>query len=219
MGDRVATTFRKRTETKQEVALALISLLAPRKGNYLLFFPSYKYLNMVLEVFYSKSPEVVTLVQTPEMTETEREMFLEQFTEQQEETVVGFAVMGGAFGEAIDLTGERLAGAAVVGVGLPAICAERELIRSFFDTREGRGFDYAYSYPGIIRVLQAAGRVIRSETDRGVVFLVDERFVRRPYCHLLPAEWRPATVRNNGQIEDSLTRFWTVPTPSLKGQE
>ncbi len=219
VGDRVATTFRKRTETKREVALALLSLIAPRKGNYLLFFPSYKYLNMVLEVFYSNSPKVVTLVQTPEMTETEREMFLEQFTEQQEETVVGFAVMGGAFGEAIDLTGERLAGAAVVGVGLPAICAERELIRSFFDTREGKGFDYAYSYPGIIRVLQAAGRVIRSETDRGVVFLVDERFVRRPYCHLLPAEWRPVTVRNSVQIEDSLTKFWTVPTPSLKGQE
>ncbi|HUV12639.1 MAG TPA: ATP-dependent DNA helicase [Acidobacteriota bacterium] len=219
VGDRVATTFRKRTETKQEVALALISLITSRKGNYLLFFPSYKYLNMVLEVFHSTAPEVITLIQSPEMTETDREMFLEEFTEQQEDTVVGFAVMGGAFGEAIDLTGERLAGAAVVGVGLPAICAERELIRSFFDTREGKGFDYAYSYPGIIRVLQAAGRVIRSETDRGVVFLIDERFARRPYRHLLPAEWCPAPVRNSAQIEDSLTRFWTVPTPSIKGQE
>ena len=121
--------------------------------------------------------------------------------------------------EAIDLTGERLAGAAVVGVGLPAICAERELIRSYFDVREGKGFDYAYSYPGIIRVLQAAGRVIRSEKDRGVVFLIDERFARPPYRYLLPADWHPATVRSSLQIEDSLTRFWTVPTPSLKGQE
>ncbi len=219
VGDRVATTFRKRTETKQAVTQALISLIAPRKGNYLLFFPSYKYLNMVLEVFHSTCPEVVTLVQTPEMTEIEREMFLEQFKEQQTDTVVGFAVMGGAFGEAIDLTGERLAGAAVVGVGLPAICAERELIRSYFDVREGKGFDYAYSYPGIIRVLQAAGRVIRSEKDRGVVFLIDERFARPPYRYLLPADWHPATVRSSLQIEDSLTRFWAPPTPSSKGQE
>jgi len=219
LGDRVATTFRKRTETKQEVALALISLITPRKGNYLLFFPSYKYLNMVLEVFHSTAPEVATLVQTPEMTETDREIFLEQFTERKETTVVGFAVMGGAFGEAIDLAGERLAGAAIVGVGLPAICAERELIRSFFDTRGEKGFDYAYSYPGIIRVLQAAGRVIRSETDRGVVFLIDERFARRPYRHLLPAEWRPAPVRNSLQIEDSLTEFWTIPPPPAKGAE
>ena len=219
IGDKVATTFRKRTETKHEVAEALSALVGPRKGNYLLFFPSYKYLNMVLDVFHSTSPEVVTLVQTPEMRESEREVFLEQFQAQREDTVVGFAVMGGAFGEAIDLTGERLAGAAVVGVGLPAICAERELIRSYFDEREGKGFDYAYSYPGIIRVLQAAGRVIRSETDRGVVFLIDERFARPPYRYLLPSEWLPAPVRNSLQVEDLLTAFWNSQACSSKGKE
>jgi DNA excision repair protein ERCC-2 len=152
------------------------------------------------------------------MRESEREIFLEQFQAQREDTVVGFAVMGGAFGEAIDLTGERLAGAAVVGVGLPAICAERELIRSYFDEREGKGFDYAYSYPGIIRVLQAAGRVIRSETDRGVVFLIDERFARPPYRYLLPSEWLPAPVRNSLQVEDVLNAFWNPQACPSKGQ-
>jgi DNA excision repair protein ERCC-2 len=217
VGDRVVTTFRRREETRHDVAQALVSLVTTRKGNYLLFFPSYKYMNMVLEVFNSERPDLATLVQTPEMTEFDREEFLIRFENHEEEALAGFAVMGGAFGEAIDLAGERLAGVAIVGVGLPAICPERELIRDYFDVQEGKGFEYAYSYPGMIRVLQAAGRVIRSETDRGVVFLIDERFARAPYRFLLPGDWKPGAVRSTVQIQESLESFWSVKSSSPEG--
>jgi DNA excision repair protein ERCC-2 len=99
--------------------------------------------------------------------------------------------MGGIFGEGVDLAGERLSGTVVIGTGLPAVCAERELIRRYYDENNGRGFDYAYTYPGLNRVLQAAGRVIRSENDKGFVILVDGRFAGYKYKRLFPSWWRP----------------------------
>ena len=125
------------------------------------------------------------------MSESEREGFLERFDPGNPETLAGFAVMGGIFGEGIDLVGRRLSGAAVVGVGLPGICLERELIRKHFAEA---GFDYAYTFPGINRVLQAAGRVIRSETDTGCLLLIDSRYATFRYRELLPDHWIPARV-------------------------
>jgi len=121
---------------------------------------------------------------------------------------VGFAVMGGIFGEGIDLVGTRLSGAAVVGVGLPAVCLERELIREYFASRMDQGFEYAYVYPGINRVLQAAGRVIRTETDRGVVLLIDQRYSTRPYYALLPHHWNPVTIQGHDGFCRELQSFW-----------
>ena len=121
--------------------------------------------------------------------------------------------MGGIFGEGIDLVGERLIGAVVVGVGLPQLCPERDLMRDYFQHRMGAGFDYAYCFPGMNRVLQATGRVIRSETDRGVVLLIDTRFAESRYRKLFPAWWQPVGVRSAAEIRDQVGRFWITRTP------
>ena len=142
------------------------------------------------------------------MSERQREGFLGRFETDTPRTLVGFAVMGGIFGEGIDLVGTRLSGAAVVGVGLPAVCLERELIREYFTTRLEQGFEYAYMYPGINRVLQAAGRVIRTETDRGVVLLIDQRYGSGHYHTLLPGHWSPVTIRGHDEFCRELRSFW-----------
>jgi DNA excision repair protein ERCC-2 len=142
------------------------------------------------------------------MTEAERDRFLSRFSTEAQRTLVGFVVMGGVFGEGIDLTGKRLSGAGIVGVGLPGISLEKELIREYFDQSRGAGFEYAYLFPGIIRVLQAAGRVIRSEDDRGVVLLIGQRFAMTPYRDLLPGHWHPVSVQEDMRITKILEDFW-----------
>ena len=125
------------------------------------------------------------------------------------ETVVGFAVMGGIFGEGIDLVGERLVGAIVVGVGLPQIGLERDLIKGYYDEHDGAGFAYAYTYPGMNRVLQAAGRVIRTDSDRGLLLLIDKRFSREDYVELHPPSWgTPRRTRSIDEIRDAVEIFW-----------
>jgi DNA excision repair protein ERCC-2 len=163
---------------------------------------------MIHQQFVADCPRIETLVQTPDMAESAREAFLAHFTEQVSRTLVGFAVMGGIFGEGIDLKGERLTGAAIVGVGLPGIGPERELLREYYDRAHGRGFEFAYQYPGINRVLQAAGRVIRSESDRGVVLLIDQRFGQPRYRSLLPVSWQIQTVRDPSGLQRQLAAFW-----------
>ena len=106
------------------------------------------------------------------------------------------------------MVGERLIGAIIVGVGLPQLCLERDVIRDYFQERSRAGFDYAYTFPGMNRVLQAVGRVIRSETDRGVVLLIDTRFAERRYFQLFPANWQPIRVGPAAQIQEILRRFW-----------
>jgi DNA excision repair protein ERCC-2 len=207
ISDRISTLYRRRDETKDQVARAAIELVRQKPGNYLLFFPSYEYMTRIHAIVSSQQDDMEILVQTPEMTEGERDRFLGQFKANNGRTLVGFAVMGGIFGEGIDLVGDELTGAAVVGVGLPAICQERELIREHFD-QQGAGFEFAYLYPGINRVLQAAGRVIRSERDRGTVLLIDERFTSARYRGLFPAEWQPIPVRDELELKAALTRFW-----------
>jgi DNA excision repair protein ERCC-2 len=142
------------------------------------------------------------------MTEAERDTFLDRFSQDNPQTLVGFAVMGGIFGEGIDLAGKRLCGAAIVGVGLPAISMENDLIRDYFNRELNAGFEFAYLYPGINRVFQAAGRVIRSENDRGVVLLIDRRYGTNRYRSLLPQNWHPIRVLNEHKFADDLQQFW-----------
>ena len=208
VSDRISTLYRHRDRTKSDVLQPIMELIAQKQGNYLLFFPSYAYMQMICELFQSQRPQTDIVVQTPGMSETEREEFLERFSQDSPETLVGFAVMGGIFGEGIDLVGRRLCGAAIVGVGLPAVSMENDLIRDYFNITQQAGFEYAYLYPGINRVLQACGRVIRTETDRGVVLLIDQRYGTYRYKSLLPAYWNSSSVSNRQQFAQELQKFW-----------
>jgi len=214
VADRISTLYKYRERTKMAVASAIHALVKQQPGNYLIFFPSYKYMSMIHELFSVMNPEPDILVQTPGMSEAEREEFLETFSFDNlanGKTLVGFAVMGGIFGEGIDLVGDRLSGAAVVGVGLPGISLERELIKAYFNSQQGTGFEYAYLYPGMNRVFQAAGRVIRTATDRGVVLLIGSRFSTHQYRSLLPGHWHPIRVQDEQQLDEILNQFWSTP--------
>jgi DNA excision repair protein ERCC-2 len=204
----VETTFKQRAQTAPKVAAAIVAACAERVGNYLVFFPSFQYLQ---DVFAQVRPltEARLLAQSPQMSESEREEFLRAFASEPTKTQIGFAVLGGIFGEGIDLVGDRLIGAIIVGVGLPQICLERDLISQRFGARGLDGYDYAYRFPGMNRVLQAAGRVIRTASDRGFVFLLDRRFAETRYRSLLPPHWNHAEwVRDEATVKTVLMRFW-----------
>lgn len=205
VSNRVSILYRDRNRTREEVSRILGVLTDQKPGNYLLFFPSYEYMQQIYYRYRKERPDVQTIVQTPAMAESERTAFLQCFDRENAVTLVGFAVMGGIFGEGIDLVGERLSGAGIVGVGLPAITLERELIREYFGDN---GFEFAYLYPGITRVFQAAGRVIRTGTDRGVVLLVDRRYAGLRYTSLFPQQWQPIPVHSEQQFAQELQRFW-----------
>jgi DNA excision repair protein ERCC-2 len=206
--DRIQTHWKGRAESLGAVVTAIGTLVRGRRGNYLVYFPSYQYLEAARQEFQTAHPTIPVLVQRPGMTEAERADYLAAFAAERDETLVGFAVLGGIFGEGIDLVGERLIGAVIVGVGLPQLCVERDLIRDYFQQQNGNGFDYAYTFPGMNRVLQAMGRVIRSETDRGVVLLIDARFQEGRYRRLFPAWWQYSRVRQPAALEAAVAAFW-----------
>lgn len=204
---RVSTHYRDRSRTCAAVAEGILRMVGG-KGNYLVFFPSYAYLKMVHAVLTERAPELEMQVQTPSMSEAARVAFLDYFHSESEAGCVGLAVMGGIFGEGIDLVGGRLTGAVIVGVGLPGICMERDLIRDYFNARRRDGFAYAYTYPGITRVLQAAGRVIRTASDRGTVLLMDRRYGTPRYGRLLPTHWQVRPSPGGDGLEGQLRDFW-----------
>ena len=208
LANHIETTYKKRGETYGDVAESIAALASQRQGNYLAFFPSYKYMEEVATLFADAHGDIETLVQKNRMSE--REAFLAVFDADNAHTTAGFAAMGGTFGEGIDLVGERLVGAIVVGFGLPHICLERDLIRHYFDQHELSGFEYAYTYPGMNRVLQAAGRVIRTYEDSGAILLVDRRFGQGRYHQLFPPSWNDVRpVHAPTHIAESLEDFWS----------
>ena len=190
INDHISTKYKQRASSYGLVADAIATVVLQKAGNYLVYFPSYDYLHQVYLAFSAQYQEVSVICQTSGMAEEEREEFLATFASNPEQTLVGFALMGGIFGEGIDLIGDRLSGAIVVGVGLPQIGMERDIIRSYYETTSQQGYEFAYMYPGLNKVLQAVGRVIRTEEDRGVVLLIDERFSLTSYKKLFPEEWK-----------------------------
>ena len=152
---------------------------------------------------------LTVLRQKSTMNEDERQAFLDSFKERPHETTLGFCVLGGIFSEGIDLKSDRLIGVIIVGTGLPGIGSERELLKTYFDETRGEGFDYAYLYPGMNKVFQAGGRVIRSESDQGVIALLDERFNYQRYQRLFPREWIPFQKLNCNSVEKNVEKFWT----------
>ncbi len=205
----LATRYKAREQSAPAVAQAIAALCgAKTDGNYLVFFPSYAYLRGVMPLVMQHVSGARSLVQQPGMGEGERGAFLAEFSENPQGVLIAFAVMGGLFGEGVDLPGARLSGCAVVGIGLPQIGPEREALRARFNEDGEDGFACAYVYPGLSRVVQAAGRVIRTLGDRGVVLLIDERFAREDVSELLPAHWDVRTVRSPKAILHAARAFW-----------
>lgn len=190
----LSTRYRDRDWTKKSIVSVIQALIKSRPGNYFIFFPSYQYLLAIYDQFKQIDKDTNTIIQASGMTENEREAFLEAFQPNQTETLLGFAVLGGIFSEGVDLIGDRLNGVVVVGVGLPQLCFERNLIKDHFYKKDKNGYDYAYVYPGMNKVLQAGGRLIRSEMDHGTIVLIDDRFLQRQYQMLLPLEWQQYRV-------------------------
>lgn len=207
VNDHISTKYKDRDRTYLEVVQNIETMVHSREGNYFVFFPSYVYMKSVYSFISDRNPLLNINIQDTNMTELEREEFLNRFSE--DENVIAFAVMGGIFSEGIDLTGDKLIGAIIVGVGLPMICFQRDIIKDYFNNSIGQGFEYAYVYPGMNKVLQAAGRVIRSENDRGAILLIDDRFGTHRYKDLFPNEWHHyRRVSDREYMEELLDKFW-----------
>ena len=218
--DGVSTRYEDRDGSCRKIMNHIAATISAKRGNYMVYFPSYAYLEKVYALFQKKYPSVKTVVQKPGMTYAEREAFIASFTPDSKELLVGFCVLGGSFSEGVDLPGRCLIGAVVVGVGIPALSSERNIMREYYDeTRvttdpeEGgscsEGYAYAYTYPGMNHVLQAVGRVIRRPEDYGVAVLIDDRYVTEPYLHLYPAHWEMiSAVEDPVSLNEYLASFW-----------
>lgn len=231
---------RRSSDEYTKIAHYIHDTVAARRGNYLVFFPSYRFLSDVADAYdyeFCEEDDTELIIQTGSMKEEERSAFLRRFegnvadekifdsidaeididiedTEEcEEKSLIGFCVMGGIFSEGIDLTHESLIGAIIVGTGLPLVCLEREIMKETFDAEGMDGFDYSYRYPGMNKVLQAAGRVIRTEEDIGVVVLLDERFLQRSYTRLFPVEWSDYETVDIDSAFDKVERFWDQWVP------
>ncbi|MBQ7172374.1 MAG: ATP-dependent DNA helicase [Clostridia bacterium] len=207
--DRLSTRYVNREETAEAIVEIIADTVRARVGNYIVYFPSYQYLTGIYDLFREKHPDVPTLVQSKIMSEWDKERYIDAFLPDPQKTLVGFCVLGGVFAEGIDLVGKRLIGTVIVGVGLPRVSLERDLLARYYADTDRDGFLYSYVYPGFTRVLQAAGRVIRSETDRGAVVLLDERFAEPRYRALFPTHWRHAKfVLHTRTLKRLLSDFW-----------
>lgn len=204
----VSTRYEDRPKSYAKIASLIAATVSAKKGNYIAYFPSYDYMEQVVKRFAQKYPSVTTVVQSRGMTAAERDAFLNAFSEDGK-LRVGFCVLGGSFSEGVDLPGNRLIGTVIVGTGLQAISNERNILRDYYENTRERGFDYAYTYPGINRVLQAAGRVIRREEDRGVIVLIDDRYETPQLNSLLPDHWKNLLyARNASELAEIVEQFW-----------
>lgn len=205
----ISVKYKDRDESIENVARYLFQMVNAKRGNYMVFFPSYHYMEKAYTLFEKTyQGDWNILRQERDMTDEGKEAFLSEFDfEENKKPVIGFVVMGGHFSEGIDLKGQSLIGVMVVGVGLPMISFENELIKRYFDTSGGNGFEFAYQFPGINKVMQSSGRVIRSQSDRGVILLVDQRYTSGYYRRLLPKDWGK-TFTSLLTFQDQLNSFW-----------
>lgn len=228
IGADVTSRYSRRSEMEYyNIAAYIYEIVKNRHGNYMIFFPSHAFLRQVYEAFerhFLEEDRMECVLQEDYMNEKAREEFLSRFSlnndcdfsslirmeieMEQEKSLLGFCVLGGIFSEGIDLKNDSLIGAIIVGTGLPQVCSEREILKNYFDRAGGRGFDYAYLYPGMNKVLQAAGRVIRTAQDVGIVALLDDRFLNRSYQRLFPREWNEFEVVSVKQAAKRVERFW-----------
>ena len=205
---KVSTRYKNRQQTAPLVANYIKEFISHKVGNYFIYVPSYEYLNLILP--YLASDDFELIVQEKDMNEDEKEQFLSCFVDSPKKTMLGIAVLGGAFSEGIDLEGERISGVVVVGVGLPQLCFERNLIKDYYDKTKKKGYEYAYISPGINKVMQALGRVIRSEKDRGIALLIDDRYLTEEYHDLFKTTYSHyEVVTSIDDIKEQVENFWS----------
>lgn len=230
IGSDVTSKYSRRTEEEYyNIARYVYEIVKNRHGNYMIFFPSHAFLQKIYNIFieyFAKGQKIDCIVQEDHMDEEAREEFLRRFAagegkalaelrkegdrdpEKEEKSLLGFCVLGGIFSEGIDLKRDELIGAIIVGTGLPQVCNEREILKKYFDGAGNHGFDYAYRYPGMNKVLQAAGRVIRTDEDVGIIALLDERFLNASYQRMFPREWESFEIVTAGRVAKRVERFW-----------
>ena len=210
IGRDVSSLYTRRTLGEfHRIALYIQQVLRAKKGNYLIFFPSYRFMEDVYEQFLAvNEQEADCMMQSGNMNEADREEFIQEFSNPRGKSLAAFCVLGGIFSEGIDLKEDLLIGVLIVGTGLPQICNQREILKEYYQDENGQGFDYAYQYPGMNKVLQAAGRVIRTASDRGIIGLLDDRFLRSDYRKLFPREWSQYEVHTLDSLPGALEAFW-----------
>ena len=210
IGRDVSSLYTRRTLGEfHRIALYIQQVLRAKKGNYLIFFPSYRFMEDVYEQFLAvNEQEADCMMQSGNMNEADREEFIQEFSNPRGKSLAAFCVLGGIFSEGIDLKEDLLIGVLIVGTGLPQICNQREILKEYYQEENGQGFDYAYQYPGMNKVLQAAGRVIRTASDRGIIGLLDDRFLRSDYRQLFPREWSQYEVHTLDSLPEALEAFW-----------
>ncbi len=204
----ISTRFCNRDSNSSKIVNCIKSVINSKQGNYIVFFPSYQYMKQIYDLAITELSDLKLYMQSSSMKEKDREEFLSNFQPDPSDTVVGFCVLGGIFSEGIDLKNDRLIGVMVIGVGLPQICLERDIIKNYFQNINRMGFEYAYVFPGMNKVLQAAGRLIRSESDQGVIVLIDDRFAEKMYVNLFPQEWFPHQKIDAESISRHTINFW-----------
>ena len=211
IGKDVSSKYTRRNQSEYEKMSAYIEkVVASKTGNYIVFFPSYQLMEEVYHIFSTSAinENITCMIQTKGMREQDREEFLEEFSWERGSSMVAFCVLGGIFSEGIDLIGNQLIGTIIVGTGLPQISNEREILKNYYDGRGKNGFEYSLLYPGMNKVLQAAGRVIRTVTDKGVILLLDDRFLTSQYRNLFPREWDHWEACSLMDISKKLEDFW-----------
>ena len=212
VGTDVSSRYTRRNKSEyRKVADYISKIVSARKGNYMVFLPSYQYLKEIETILPERicdGDSVTCYAQASHMNEQERESFLMEFSRERDDSFVGLCVMGGVFSEGIDLKEERLIGVIIVGTGLPMVCTEQEILKNYFEEKSSKGFDYAYQYPGMNKVMQAAGRVIRTDRDEGIIALLDERFTRPEYQALFPREWDSFYEVKLKSAKEVASQFW-----------
>lgn len=211
----VSSRYTRRNEREyKKITAYIIQAVSQKVGNYIVFFPSYYYLQQV-EAILKESPQFLLHVQQSNMNEQEKDEYLAYFSQTHQKPLVALCVMGGIFSEGIDLKGEQLIGVIIVGPGIPMISTEQEILRAYFEEKEQKGFEFAYQYPGMNKVMQAAGRVIRTMEDRGIILLLDDRFLQDEYQNLFPREWDQFVPVNQRNISLAVNDFWNAKDKKL----
>lgn len=207
--DKISTRYSEREDTLGAICKAIAAAVSAKRGNYIVFSPSFEYNRRLCEIFRKKYPKIKVLMQRRDMSKKEKEDFLGEFSKESPSYLIGFCVMGGIYSEGIDLAGDALIGAIVVGIGMPTLSYEREAIQAYYSEKFDEGREFAYVYPGVNRVLQAAGRVIRREDDRGIIVLIDDRFADPIYKKVIPNLWSGMKfISSANELNESVKEFW-----------